>query len=98
MSNWRVQDQHMGSQGHGAPNGGVLSDRANGNNPLVHLHLVSDSTGETLNAIARAASAQFDIRVREHSYALVRSQRQVERVVSEIRESPGPVLITIVSK
>ena len=40
-----------------------------------HIHLVSDATGETLNAIAKAALAQFEgVVVHEHSYALVRSQ------------------------
>jgi hypothetical protein len=39
-----------------------------------HIHLVSDSTGETLNAMARAVCARFtDILPIEHIYALVRS-------------------------
>lgn len=63
-----------------------------------HLHLVSDATGETLNAIAKAASAQFEgIEVREHFYALVRSQRQLERVIDHIREQPGLVFFTLVN-
>src|ERR1700753_2704384 len=45
-----------------------------------HVHLVSDSTGETLNAMARAVCARFDnVLPIEHIYALVRSQRQLER-------------------
>ena len=41
-----------------------------------HVHLVSDSTGETLNAMARAVCARFDnVLPIEHIYALVRSQR-----------------------
>ena len=64
-----------------------------------HLHLVSDSTGETLNAMARAVCARFDgILPIEHIYALVRSRRQVERVLREIEGSPGVVLHTIVDK
>jgi regulator of PEP synthase PpsR (kinase-PPPase family) len=63
-----------------------------------HLHLVSDATGETLNAIAKAASAQFEgIEVKEHFYALVRSQRQLERVIEHIREQPGLVFFTLVN-
>jgi [pyruvate, water dikinase]-phosphate phosphotransferase / [pyruvate, water dikinase] kinase len=63
-----------------------------------HLHLVSDATGETLNAIAKAACAQFDdITVREHFYALVRSQRQLQRVLEHIREHPGLVFFTLVN-
>ena len=64
-----------------------------------HLHLVSDSTGETLNAMARAVCARFDgILPIEHIYALVRSRRQVERVLREIEGAPGVVLHTIVDK
>jgi len=63
-----------------------------------HLHLVSDATGETLNAVAKAASAQFEgVQVQEHFYALVRSERQLERVMSHIREQPGLVFFTLVN-
>lgn len=63
-----------------------------------HLHLVSDATGETLNAVAKAAVAQFEgAQVVEHFYALVRSQRQLQRVVAHIRQQPGLVLFTLVN-
>ncbi len=62
-----------------------------------HVHLVSDSTGETLNAMARAVCARFDdVLPIEHIYALVRSGRQLERVLAEIAGAPGVVLHTIV--
>jgi regulator of PEP synthase PpsR (kinase-PPPase family) len=62
-----------------------------------HIHLVSDSTGETLNAMARAVCARFDnVLPIEHIYALVRSQRQLERALGDIEEAPGIVLHTIV--
>jgi hypothetical protein len=64
-----------------------------------HVHLVSDSTGETLNAMARAVCARFDdVLPIEHIYALVRSTRQLERVLGEIAGAPGVVLHTIVDK
>jgi regulator of PEP synthase PpsR (kinase-PPPase family) len=64
-----------------------------------HIHLVSDSTGETLNAMARAVCARFDdVLPIEHIYSLVRSQRQLERVLQEIEGTPGVVLHTIVDK
>lgn len=64
-----------------------------------HLHLVSDSTGETLNNVAKAALAQFDgMEVREHFYALVRSHRQLDKVIEHIRSEPGLVLFTIVNQ
>ena len=63
-----------------------------------HLHLVSDATGETLNAIAKAACAQFDmVEPVEHIYALVRSRKQVDRVMAEIETSPGVVLYTMMN-
>lgn len=63
-----------------------------------HLHLVSDATGETLNAVAKAASAQFDnVEMEEHFYALVRSERQLERVIAHIQEQPGLVFFTLVN-
>ena len=62
-----------------------------------HIHLVSDSTGETLNAMARAVCARFDnVLPIEHIYALVRSPRQLERALGDIEEAPGIVLHTIV--
>ncbi|HEX4181798.1 MAG TPA: pyruvate, water dikinase regulatory protein [Caulobacteraceae bacterium] len=64
-----------------------------------HVHLVSDSTGETLNAMAKAVCARFDnVLPIEHIYSLVRSQRQLERVLHEIEGAPGVVLHTIVDK
>lgn len=62
-----------------------------------HVHLVSDSTGETLNAMARAVCARFEhVMPIEHIYALVRSQRQLDRALRDIAEAPGIVIHTIV--
>jgi [pyruvate, water dikinase]-phosphate phosphotransferase / [pyruvate, water dikinase] kinase len=62
-----------------------------------HIHLVSDSTGETLNAMARAVCARFnDVLPIEHIYALIRSTRQLERALEEIAGAPGIVMHTIV--
>jgi [pyruvate, water dikinase]-phosphate phosphotransferase / [pyruvate, water dikinase] kinase len=62
-----------------------------------HIHLVSDSTGETLNAMARAVCARFEsVLPIEHIYALVRSKRQLDRALGDIEEAPGVVLHTIV--
>jgi regulator of PEP synthase PpsR (kinase-PPPase family) len=62
-----------------------------------HLHLVSDSTGETLITVARAVVAQYEgVAAIEHVYPLVRSNTQLERVISEIETAPGIVLYTLV--
>jgi regulator of PEP synthase PpsR (kinase-PPPase family) len=64
-----------------------------------HVHLVSDSTGETLNAMARAACARFNnVLEIEHIYALVRTSAQLERALTEIANAPGVVLHTIVDE
>ena len=61
-----------------------------------NVHLVSDSTGETLAGVMRATCAQFDnILPIEHSYFLVRSVRQLERVLEEISAAPGMVMFTL---
>ncbi len=64
-----------------------------------HVHLVSDSTGETLTTIAKAAAVQYaDKRAIEHVHALVRSERQLTRVLQDIEQSPGIVLYTMVNQ
>src|SRR5688572_659943 len=64
-----------------------------------HLHLVSDSTGETLITVARAAAAQYEgVSAIEHVYPLVRSTTQLERVISEIEVATGIVLYTLVDQ
>ena len=62
-----------------------------------HLHLVSDSTGETLMSIGRAAAAQYQgASSMEHIYPLVRSRDQLDRAIAEIETAPGMVLYTLV--
>ena len=64
-----------------------------------HLHLISDSTGETLITVARAAAAQYSrIMPVEHVHPLVRTQKQLERVLNEIEEMPGIVLYTLLQE
>jgi regulator of PEP synthase PpsR (kinase-PPPase family) len=61
-----------------------------------HLHLISDATGETLITVARAATAQYaKVLPVEHIYPLIRTQKQLDRVLAEIEESPGIVLYTL---
>jgi len=75
--------------------------RASTPNPVttrIHLHLLSDSTGETLEMIAKAALAQFDdAEVHRHFWPMVRSQQHLDRVLGEIAAHPGLVLFTLVS-
>jgi len=64
-----------------------------------HLHLVSDSTGETLITVARAAAAQYaHVHPVEHVYPAVRTNRQLDRVLNEIENEPGVVLYTLLEQ
>lgn len=64
----------------------------------LHLHLLSDSTGETLENIAKAALAQFDdVEVLRHFWPMVRSETHLERILGEIAQNPGLVLFTLVN-
>jgi regulator of PEP synthase PpsR (kinase-PPPase family) len=65
----------------------------------LHLHLLSDSTGETLEMIAKAALSQFDdTEVVRHFWPMVRSQAHLERIIADIVANPGLVVYTMVSQ
>lgn len=65
----------------------------------LHLHLLSDSTGETLEMIAKAAVAQFDdVAVTRHFWPMVRSHAHLERILAEVAQHPGLVLFTLVNR
>jgi regulator of PEP synthase PpsR (kinase-PPPase family) len=69
------------------------------NTGYFHLHLVSDATGETLITVARAAAAQYaGVSPVEHLYPMVRSKKQLDRVLAELSESPGLVLYTLLEE
>ena len=64
----------------------------------LHLHLLSDSTGETLELIAKACLAQFDhVEVLQHLWPMVRSEGHLDRVLDDIERRPGLVLYTLVN-
>ncbi len=64
-----------------------------------HLHLISDSTGETVSSVARAALAQFEtVEPDEHVWSLVRTPAQLEKVLLAVEEEPGVVLYTVVNQ
>ena len=64
-----------------------------------HLHLISDATGETLTTMAKAAAVQYaQVRPIEHVHPLVRTPKQLERVLKEVEQAPGIVLYTVVKR
>tara|TARA_B100000674_G_scaffold170338_1_gene137571 strand:- start:1154 stop:1981 length:828 start_codon:yes stop_codon:yes gene_type:complete len=61
-----------------------------------NIHLVSDSTGETLSTIAKAVLVQYkNLNFQQHIHSLVRSKKQIESVYEEIKEKPGIILCTL---
>jgi regulator of PEP synthase PpsR (kinase-PPPase family) len=63
----------------------------------LHLHLLSDSTGETLDMVAKACLAQFDmVDALIHFWPMVRSEGHLDRVLEDIKGRPGLVLYTVV--
>ena len=64
----------------------------------LHLHLLSDSTGETLETIAKAALAQFSgVAVTKHFWPMVRSEAHLDRIMPDIANHPGLVIFTLVN-
>lgn len=63
----------------------------------VHLHLVSDSTGDTLEQVAKASLVQFpDIEPIKHYWPMIRTARHMKRLIAEMEENPGIVMFTLV--
>jgi regulator of PEP synthase PpsR (kinase-PPPase family) len=63
----------------------------------VHVHMVSDATGETVRSVGRACLVQFSsLTIVEHMWSLVRTRVHLERVLAGIALDPGPVLFTMV--
>ena len=64
----------------------------------LHLHLLSDSTGETLENIAKAALAQYDdVETVRHFWPMVRTEAHLDRILQEIAQNPGLVIYTLVN-
>ena len=64
----------------------------------LHIHLVSDSTGETVHQVARACVAQFpNVATVEHVWTLVRSESHLRAVCAGLDRNPGILLMSIVN-
>ena len=64
----------------------------------LHLHLLSDSTGETLDMLAKACLAQFDtVEAIRHFWPMVRSEGHLDRVLDDIERQPGAGAFTVVN-
>jgi hypothetical protein len=65
----------------------------------LHLHLISDATGETVGKLARACIVQFpSVEPKEHVWNLVRTKSELSKVIKEVKKKPGLVLYTVVNR
>jgi regulator of PEP synthase PpsR (kinase-PPPase family) len=61
-----------------------------------YAHLISDSTGDTVSAIAKAVLTRFDdIDVKYYTWALIGSEKQIERIINIAKKKNGVVIHTI---
>jgi regulator of PEP synthase PpsR (kinase-PPPase family) len=78
-----------------APGPGAVQGQAD---LRLHVHLISDSTGETVTTVARAAVSQFeDVVPVEHVWFFVRTRQQLEKVLAIVEVLPGLVIFTLAS-
>ena len=62
----------------------------------IHVHLVSDATGETTHQLARAALAQFkNVGTTEHVWTLVRTEDHLHVIEESIKKNRGVVLFSL---
>jgi hypothetical protein len=62
------------------------------------IHLVSDASGSTLQGLVRACMAQFeDLDPEEKFWPLIRTEKQLDRVINAVERDPGPVFFTLVN-
>lgn len=70
-----------------------------GRRTFFHVHLVSDSTGETLSTLLKSVAARFPTaKPLEHVASLVRSHTQLDKVLARIEQAPGLVMYTVVDR
>jgi [pyruvate, water dikinase]-phosphate phosphotransferase / [pyruvate, water dikinase] kinase len=61
-----------------------------------YAHLISDSTGGTVSAVARAVFTRFnDVKVKYYTWALIGTERQLERIVNIAKKKTGIIVYTI---
>lgn len=75
----------------------MLAAMSNPTKKQIDIHLVSDSTGDTVHAVARACLVQYEaVEPEFHTWSLVRSHTHLQKALAGIEARPGPVLFTMV--
>ncbi len=66
---------------------------------IIHIYLVSDSTGETVSSVARSSLAHFEnLIIEEHLWSLVRTKGQIDKLAGTLQKTPGIVMFTVVNE
>jgi regulator of PEP synthase PpsR (kinase-PPPase family) len=66
------------------------------NKKTINLHLISDSTGETLSSVSRAVLSQFEgVESCDFVWSLTRTKAQIKKIKESITQNPGVILYTI---
>ena len=61
---------------------------------IINLHLISDSTGETLSSVARAVLSQFEkVESNDFIWSLIRTKPQLDRVLEAIAKKHNLVIV-----
>ncbi len=69
------------------------------NQRSIHVHLVSDATGETTHQLGRAAVAQFaNVRAIEHIWTLVRTEEHLDMIEDALKTHGGIVLYSLADR
>lgn len=67
-------------------------------NKLNYIHIISDSTGQTAKAVAVACTSQFwtfGASFKEKVWPMVRTMKELDKVLKFIKSHPGPIVFTI---
>jgi regulator of PEP synthase PpsR (kinase-PPPase family) len=69
------------------------------NDNRLYLYLVSDSSGETVFAAAKAVASQFkSLDITEYMWPLVRDKKHIDQLITDIKQKkPGIVIYTIIN-
>ncbi len=65
---------------------------------VLNLHLVSDSTGETVVSVARAAVQHFNsVDAREHVWSLIHNEKQIDQILELIKKDEHSFVICTIT-
>ncbi len=62
-------------------------------NKKINIHLISDSTGETLGAISRVISQFRGVESNEFMWSLVRTKKKMKEVIEKNKRTKGYSII-----